>query len=195
MARLWVNHPGELKVWGERRPSLLAGNGVLPRVAQAGNLAMLIYDLPEDPTVLPFTQCFAATEGFDHIRDEDGWRLFQSGAARVAVWCSHPLHTVTDGLYAGSLHRAQALRSAWVIRVDEGEVPPPLPTPRFASAALTLDLSLPGKGDLRLGFQDGLSVNGTPCPFAPKTAIPHLAHDDHGPLRPWTDHLPRKAPQ
>jgi hypothetical protein len=87
------------------------------------------------------------------------------------------------------------LRSAWVIRVDEGEAKPPLPTPRFDFAALTLDLSLPGKGDLRLGFQDGLSVNGTPCTFAPETAIPHLAHDDHGPLRPWTDHLPRKAPQ
>ena len=195
MARLWVNHPGELKVWGERRPSLLAGNGVLPRVAQAGNLAMLIYDLPDDPTVLPFTQCFAATDGFDHIHDLDGWRLFQSGGARVAVWCSHPLHTVTEGLYAGSLHRAQALRSAWVIRVDEGKAPPPLPIPRFDSAALTLDLSLPGTGDLRLGFQDGLSINGIPCPFAPQTAIPHLAKGGHGPLRPWTDLLPRKAPQ
>ena len=195
MARLWVNHPGELKVWGERRPSLLAGNGVLPRVAQAGNLAMLIYDLPDDPTVLPFTQCFAATDGFDHIHDLDGWRLFQSGGARVAVWCSHPLHTVTEGLYAGSLHRAQALRSAWVIRVDEGKAPPPLPIPRFDSAALTLDLSLPGTGDLRLGFQDGLSINGIPCPFAPQTAIPHLAKGGHGPLRPWSDLLPRKAPQ
>lgn len=194
MARLWVNHPGELKVWGERRPSLLAGNGVLPRVAQAGNLAMLIYDLPDDPTVLPFTQCFAATNGFDHIWDEGGWRLFQSGGARVAVWCSHPLHTVTDGLYAGSLHRAQALRSAWVIRVDEGEAPAPLPPPCFDANALTLDLNVPGTGNLRLGFQDGLSINGAPRPFAPQTAIPHLTHDGQGPLLPWTDLLPGKAP-
>jgi hypothetical protein len=195
MARLWVNHPGELKVWGERRPSLLAGNGVLPRVAQAGNVALLIYDLPDDPTVLPFTQCFAATEAFEAIEAVEGWRVFHSDAARIAVWCSAPLQTVTDGLYAGSLHRAHALRTAWVIMVDEGPLQDfttrlsTLPLPRFDPVALSLSLSLPQTGALHLDFAQSLSIDGRTTPFAPLTSTPHVRRSGKGRLRPWTDDL------
>ena len=45
MARLWINHPGDRMPWGERRPSLLAGNHVSPAVAHSGPIAMLLYDL------------------------------------------------------------------------------------------------------------------------------------------------------
>jgi hypothetical protein len=46
----------------ERRPSLLAGNHVMPRVVQAGPVALMIYDLDRPWTELHLTQLFAAPD-------------------------------------------------------------------------------------------------------------------------------------
>ena len=95
MARLWINHPGELKPWGERRPSLLAGNHVLPRVAQAGPVALLVYDLDRPWTDTRFTQAFADPDAVGTPVRHGDWLVF---AETVALWCSAPIAPVTGGL-------------------------------------------------------------------------------------------------
>ena len=112
MARLWINHPGELKPWGERRPSLLAGNHVLPRVAQEGPVALLIYDLDRLWTDIPFTQAFADPDAVGAPTRTGEWLTF---AGTVGLWCSAPLAPVTSGLYSGALWRAEGKRTAWAV--------------------------------------------------------------------------------
>jgi hypothetical protein len=192
MARLWVNHPGELKVWGERRPSLLAGNGILPRVAQCGALAMAIYDIPDDPAVVPFTQCFAAQAAFDDVDSDGSWTIYRCGQASIGVWCSVLPQLVSDGLYAGSLHRAHARRCAWLITVGAEE---PV---RFAKHLQRCDIAFDSErlmltargfavGDICLGFSDGLSVDGKPQTFETLTPVPQLRLARNDPWKPWTD--------
>ena len=191
MARLWVNHPGELKVWGERRPSLLAGSHVMPRVAQYGPTGMMIYDLERDWTKIGFTQVFAAAGAFEGFEDLDGWRVFRAGVGRVAVWCSGPLEPV-EGLYRGSLWRAQGLRTAWVVAL-------PLAGESHADFQARLCAGVPvfdpqGMGMtcagfdgavLELTFDVGLTVDGTEVPFAPLSPVPHLGWNG-AQLRPWS---------
>lgn len=180
MARLWINHPGELKEWGERRPSLLAGNGQLPRVMQAGALAGLIYRLP--PDAIPFTQMFAPEQGFDGITESGDWIILQSGAARIAVWCSAPRAPVTRGLYRGSLWRADGPQTAWVVAVGDATLPDRLDRPRFDGSTLAARL---GGTTLTLPFDGPALVNGAPDGFAPLSPVPHLGRDGT-PLAPWT---------
>ncbi len=180
MARLWVNHPGELKVWGERRPSLLAGNHVMPRVAQFGPTGMMIYDLERDWTDIDFTQVFAADGAFAEFEDFGGWRVFCAGTRRVAVWCSRALEPV-GGLYHGSLWRAQGMRTAWVVALPmAGESARDFKTrlgfgvPTFDATKMRLTCAGCDGTGLDHSFERGLTVDGTEMPFAPLSPEPHI---------------------
>jgi hypothetical protein len=180
MARLWVNHPGELKVWGERRPSLLAGNHAMPRVAQYGPTGMMIYDLDRDWTDIGFTQVFAAAGAFAEFEDLGGWRVFRAGAGRVAVWCSRALEPV-GGLYHGSLWRAQGLRTAWVVALpmageSDGRFEARLGSgvPAFDPTKMRLTCAGFDGKSLDMSFERGLTVDGTEMLFAPLSPEPHI---------------------
>jgi hypothetical protein len=192
MARLWINHPGELKPWGERRPSLLAGNHVLPRVAQHGPVALLIYDLDRPWTDIPFTQAFADPAAVGAPARAGDWLIF---ADTVALWCSAPLAPVTTGLYRNALWRASGKRTAWALAMRlPGETPAAFAA-RLSGARLTFDaaaLNLSAEGLARsrveLAFDGQLRVDGTPLPFTPLAAEPHVGWDGGAP-GPWQDRL------
>jgi hypothetical protein len=187
MARLWINHPGELKPWGERRPSLLAGNHVLPRVAQHGPVALLVYDLDRPWTDIPFTQVFAAPGAFDPPDPAGGWLVF---GQTVGLWCSAPLVPVASGLYRGALWRAEGLRTGWAIAMRlPGEGRETFAArlaalaPAFDAATLTLRM-----GTLELPFGGPFRAGGAARPFGPLTSEPHIGWDGEEPA-PWQDLL------
>ncbi len=190
MARLWINHPGELKPWGERRPSLLAGSHVMPCVAQVGPVALAIYDLDRPWTDLPFTQAFADPDAFGTPDRVGGWLVF---AGTVGLWCSEPLASVTTGLYRGALWRAEGLRVGWTVVLREpGEMPAGFSRRlaeahlAFDAAALSLHVAGLGSAPLDLAFDGPLRIGGTPRPFAPLSSVPHVALNG-GPLTPLED--------
>ncbi|KUF09360.1 hypothetical protein [Pseudoponticoccus marisrubri] len=196
MARLWINHPGELKPWGDRRPSLLAGSHVVPQVAQYGPVALVIQDLDRDWTEIPFAQLFATRDAFAPPRRVGEWWVFETAdsatgpGGAVAAKCSAPL-APAPGLYAGSLWRATGPRLGWVVTLAmPGEDSAGLDArlqrtaPRFDAAALRLEARGSDGAALSLAFDGTLSVDGTPRPFAPLTPEPHVARNG-GPLQPW----------
>jgi hypothetical protein len=193
MARLWINHPGELKPWGERRPSLLAGNHVMPRVAQAGPAALMIYDLDRPWTDLHLTQLFAASEAFGQPMQVGEWLVF---AEAVGVWCSTQLAMVTAGLYRDALWRAAGLRMGWVVALRLPDEDPSAFRGRLAGAELAFDeaglgLVVAGLGPLPLAlrFDGPFLVGGAATSFAPLSPVPHVARDG-GPLTPWDGRRP-----
>jgi hypothetical protein len=185
MARLWLNHPGELKPWGERRPSLLAGSHVMPRVAQDGPVALLIWDIDRAWTDIPFTQAFADPAAFGPPEAAGDWRVF---AGTVGLWCSAPLDPLNAGLYRGALWRATAPRVAWTVALRlPGETPAAFAA-RLSGAALAFDapaLTLKAQGllpdPLHLAFDGPLRVGGQVRSFGPLSPVPHVARNG-GPL-------------
>jgi len=189
-ARLWLNHPGEPKPWGERRPSLLAGSHVMPRAAQDGPVALVIWDIARAWTDIPFTQAFADPAAFGAPERIGDWLVF---AGTAGLWCSAPLDPVTAGLYRGALWRAVVPRVGWAVALREATETPAAFATRLAGAAMTFDagaltLSAAGLGAHRLdlSFDGPLRVDGTPRPFGPLSPLPHIARDG-GPLTPWPD--------
>jgi hypothetical protein len=188
MARLWINHPGELKPWGERRPSLLAGNHVLPRVAQDDAVALLVYDLDRPWSDIRFTQAFADPAAFGPPVRAGDWLIL---ADTVALWCSAPLAPVTASLYRGALWRAEGMRMGWAVAMRRpaetaADFAVRLTAARLAfdPAALTLAADGLAPSRLVLPFGGSLHVDGSPRAFAPLTSVPQIGWDG-APLGPW----------
>lgn len=114
-ARFWVNHPGDLDIWGELRPSYWAGNGILPHAYQRENIASLIFDLSEHP--IDFTHAFLPTEICDQVVSSEHWLFAQVKTGYIAIYSSTPLVPLKVGLYKGSEWRSYARSSAWLIYV------------------------------------------------------------------------------
>lgn len=113
-ARLWINHPGDVAPGSEARPSFWAGNGVLPRLMQAENRALMLYRLtPSD--ALPWTHLHLDAEAFDEVRPLAQGYVVRAGNAFAAILCSQPLTVSGNGV------RAEGRHVAWWLEVDEGD--------------------------------------------------------------------------
>ncbi|MBB4123732.1 hypothetical protein [Martelella radicis] len=182
MARLWVNHPGELDPWGTKRPSFWSGNGILPQVGQYGDTAMLIYDLGENPDV-DFVHAFAERDGLDAVETDGHWLFARAGDGYVAIWASEEIEAVRKGATAGREFRAASLRSGWMVRVGGGDGRTGFKSfmaenkgapPQFDADRRVLEVTRSEGPELALGWSEGLSVDGRPTPFTALTVIPQI---------------------
>lgn len=178
MARLWINHPGDSTPWGERRPSLLAGNHVMPAVAQIESLALVLYDLDRPWTDIDEAQLFAFSDAFDRYDDLGDWKIFHAGSGCVGVWCSDRLRDV-GGLYAGSLWRASGRYVGWVVAMshpDEDDTAfekrVRALVPRVENAAITC--RTPEGGVLKLCANGDLVLDGESIEFTDLSTVPNV---------------------
>ena len=114
-ARLWINHPGDVQPGSEARPSFWAGNGVLPRVMQVNNRALMLWRLPEGER-LNWTHLHLAAEAFDEVRPLAQGYAVRAGNAFAMILCSQPL------IVNGDEVRAEGRHVAWWLEVGEGDV-------------------------------------------------------------------------
>ncbi|WP_425101849.1 hypothetical protein [Tropicibacter sp. S64] len=183
LARLWINHPGEARAWGERRPSLLAGSHVTPAAIQDGPTALMVFDVDRPWTALPCAQLFAAPEAFGTPARAGDWHVF---ADQVGVWCSTPLVCEAEGFFGGALWRAHAAQTGWCVTLRLPEESAEAFARRLSTTIPVFDgtaLSLDACG-LTLDASGSATKNGSPLPFAPLSSVPQVAWNDH-PLQPW----------
>lgn len=117
-ARIWLNHPGEDTPGGEGRPSYWAGNGVLPRVMQHQNTAMMIFKLNAD-TRVKFTHIYLPAEALDEVFINEHWCMIKSGDAFAVIGCSNEIELVNQGLTRGREVRSYAEQVAWYTQVGQ----------------------------------------------------------------------------
>ncbi|NND90829.1 MAG: hypothetical protein HKN42_08175 [Granulosicoccus sp.] len=174
-AGIWVNHPGELRVWGEGRPSYWSGNGVLPKVAQHGDMALMIYDLTLQPTDIGFTHLFCPQDVMDEIDASlDSWLFASVQQGYAAVFASGTLEPVVAGLYAGSEWRLKADVAGWVLIAGSAAEYADFHgfkrsclarAPVFDSGLCSLSVTPRGSSyPVSLAFDAPLASNGAPLP-------------------------------
>lgn len=112
MARLWVNHPGEDDPWGSQRPSYWAGNGILPRVAQHRDLALMIFDT--DTHRNSWTHAYLGRDGLDDVSIEGNWLFARSDRGFAGLYATNGLELVTTGATADREVRSQGKRCGWI---------------------------------------------------------------------------------
>ncbi|MDY1037155.1 hypothetical protein [Lelliottia sp. CFBP8978] len=119
-AKIWINHPGEAEPGGEKRPSFWAGNGVMPRVTQVENCALMLWHI-EPENALPWTHIHLPIDAFEQLIATTHARIVRAGQAFAAVLCSAPLHTIEQGLTAGTECRAFGRDVAWYLEAGYGD--------------------------------------------------------------------------
>ncbi|WP_205910203.1 hypothetical protein [Rhizobium sp. FKY42] len=179
-ARAWVNHPGEDDPWGSQRPSYWAGNGSMPRAAQYENASLMLYDLGDNPRI-GFTHAYVEAAAFDQVELVDNWLILTSGKGIAALTATGTITPVTAGPGEGIEYRVAGNRCGWITIV--GDVADETAREAFVSqlsdirlslggSDLTLAVSLPGKPDLALSWNDGLQVAGKSYAFPNRTIDP-----------------------
>ncbi|TQS70913.1 hypothetical protein ERN12_13810 [Rhodobacteraceae bacterium] len=185
LARTWVSHPGELKVWGGGRPSYWMANGIVPRVCQVGHVAALVYDLDRHDHPVKFTHVFAAAEVLDECYADGHWLYQRSGDGYCAIWSSSVLRALTTGLYAGQEWRNMDPQAGWLLVAGSAATDGDFATfraratalaPQFDAARLRLDWA-GAHTRLSADFTNGLMSDGQPVAFSPLSVIPHVGFD------------------
>ncbi|MBY5326279.1 hypothetical protein [Rhizobium leguminosarum] len=183
MARLWVNHPGEDDPWGNQRPSYWAGNGILPRVAQHRDVALLIEDTSDARHA--WTHAYIGRDGLDDLIIEDKWLIARSGRGFSALWASNGLELITDGPTAGREARSYGQLCGWagIVGCGNGDAFKAF-IERLRQTAVSFDpglrrlsLTPPGGTAIDLSYADGLSIGGEARPFTHDQPHPILTHD------------------
>ncbi|NWJ27290.1 hypothetical protein [Rhizobium sp. RM] len=119
MARLWVNHPGEDDPWGTQRPSYWAGSGILPRVAQHRDLAMLIFDTADHRN--DWTHAYLGRDGLDETIQDGNWLITRAGRGFAALYASNGLEAIMTGATAGREVRSHGKRCGWIGTIGCGD--------------------------------------------------------------------------
>lgn len=185
-ARAWVNQPGEDDPWGSARPSYWAGNGSMPRAAQYGNAALLLYDLGEAPRI-PFSHAYVQVDAFDAVEHIGNFIVMRSGQGFAALTATSPIEPVTTGPGAGIEFRAHGRTTGWLALMAEGSDSRAFEAFKASLSTLTLTLDQgspaltlerPGHQRLQLDWAEGLSADGVPYVFPNRTLEPLIRHID-----------------
>lgn len=93
-SRIWINHPGEGKIFGEKRPGYFTGNGLTPLVSQHGNAVVMSYHFPEELLAraeVNFTHAFCDMSVCNEVRIEKNWAFVRREDAFVALYSTNGL--------------------------------------------------------------------------------------------------------
>ncbi len=183
MARLWVNHPGEDDPWGTQRPSYWAGNGVLPRVMQYRDVALLIADT--EGTRHAWTHAYLGRDGLDEVVLDGNWLLTRSGRGFAALYATNGLELVTDGATAGREVRSEGALTGWAAVVGAGDEAAfrhfveriRATSVLFDTDSKALSLTPPDRETLVLAYAGEFTVGGEPRPFIHDQPVPILIYD------------------
>ncbi|WEX91255.1 hypothetical protein PZN02_004901 [Sinorhizobium garamanticum] len=187
MARLWVNHPGEDDPWGTQRPSYWAGSGILPRVAQHRDLALMILDTKDHRN--GWTHAYLGRDGFDEIVLDEGWLIVRSGAGFAALHATNGLTMVTQGATAGREIRSEGQRCGWIAAVGCGDGDAfdgfrkriLAAKVAFDTGRLLLSIAPPDRPEVRLAHDGVFSIGGRPLAFDHRQPKPEITFDSAGP--------------
>jgi hypothetical protein len=170
-ALVFVNHPLCMSEDDRRRPNLWAGNGVLPRVAQWGDVLIALYQLPADDW-LGFTHAYFPAAAFDETKVSAEWAFARQGQAYLALMAARGLEFVTRGQTAFRELRSPGLENIWLCHMGQALLDGTFE--EFQSKILALDMSFDGlavgvktlRGDrLAFGWQGALLINGQEQPL------------------------------
>ncbi|GHV95710.1 hypothetical protein AGMMS50293_20300 [Spirochaetia bacterium] len=115
VAQLWINHPGEVAIYGTGRPSYWAGNGILPRVNQYRGFASVVFDISEDHPV-GFTHLYFPTMEFHICRHQDHWLFGEEGDHYCAVYAVAGLEAQKSGPNTDREFISPGRRNIWFVR-------------------------------------------------------------------------------
>jgi hypothetical protein len=176
-ALVFVNHPLNMSEDDSHQPNVWVGNGVLPRVAQWGDVLIALHQLPADDW-LGFTHAYFPAAAFDETALSGQWAFARKGEAYVALMAARGLEFVTHGQTAFRELRSYGLENVWVCHMGQAILDGSFAD--FQSKILAMAVSAEHlavgiktlRGDtLAFAWEGALRVNGQEQPLDPARHI------------------------
>ena len=170
-ALVFVNHPVNTSEDDSRRPNLWAGNGLLPRVAQWGDVLIALYQLPADDW-LGFTHAYFPAAAFDETLITPRWAFARKGNGYLALMAARGLDFITTGHTAYRELRSHGRENIWLCHMGQALLDGTFKD--FQSKILAMDVTSEDlsvavktlRGDsLALAWDGAFSINGQPQPL------------------------------
>lgn len=119
-SRIWINHPGECKIFGEKRPGYFTGNGLTPLVSQHGNIAVMSYHFSEELlkcAEVNFTHVFCDMSVCDEVVLKSPWLFIRREDTFVAIYAKNGLRISQKAPLKEKEIRSPNVNNTWLIKV------------------------------------------------------------------------------
>ena len=116
--RFWINHPGESKVLGERRPGYFSGNAFTPHVCQYKSSAVISYRFP-DTAEVNFTHLICFRDNFDRQLLDEKDLFLRRGEVNVHIHADNGLQVPETRSLSKYELRSPGLTNTWYVRIDD----------------------------------------------------------------------------
>lgn len=126
-ARFWINHPGELKIFGTRRPGYFTGNALTPKVSPFHSSAVVSYRFSrelEQYVEADFTQVIFPFAAFDEVRETEKSILARKGGVFVFITNMAGLQRSQVPSLTHLQRISKGLDATWYVRLstqDQGD--------------------------------------------------------------------------
>ncbi|MEP7359095.1 MAG: hypothetical protein ABI847_17725, partial [Anaerolineales bacterium] len=171
-AVVFVNHPANMSEDDNHRPNLWAGNGVLPRAAQWGDVLIAAYQLPEQDW-MGFTHAYFPGKAFDEYSVDEKWAFARNGQGYVALIAAGGLDYIWTGPTAGRELRSPGRQNVWLCHMGQQALDGTFE--EFQSKIRAIDLTFDGltarltslRGEtIEFGWNGPMLINGAAQPLA-----------------------------
>ncbi len=176
-ALVYVNHPANMSEADSRRPNLWAGNGVLPRVAQWGDVIIALYQLPANDW-LGFTHAYFPAAAFDETALRDKWAFARKGQGYVALRAAQGFEFITRGPTAFRELRSHGRENVWLCHMGQAlldgsfeEFQNKILAMGLATDHLSASLKTLRGDSLTFSWEAALQINGEQQPLDPARHI------------------------
>lgn len=119
--RVWINHPGERKIFGIRRPGYFNGNGLTPLVSQRKNVAVVSYGFSEKlfrVVEADFTKAFCDLSLCDETDIRENWAFVRKGEAYLAIYAQNGLQISRKPPLQEKELISPGLQNNWLVKVS-----------------------------------------------------------------------------
>ncbi|MCF0262365.1 MAG: hypothetical protein HUK23_05605 [Sphaerochaetaceae bacterium] len=116
--RFWINHPGEARVLGTRRPGYFSGNAYTPHVSQYKASAVISYRFP-DTAEVKFTHLICFKDSFDKQILGEKDLFLRRGKVNVYIHADNGLVVPEVKSLSRYELRSPGLNNTWYVRIDD----------------------------------------------------------------------------
>jgi hypothetical protein len=174
-AVVFVNNPDSMREGDSHRPSYWMANGRQPRVLQADNVLIALYDIPRYPSAPPplearhyaLTHAYFPTWAFDEVVEQDGWVFGRAGDGYVALYSHQPYEWITEGPDADQEIAAPGRKNVWICQMGRASIDGSFE--EFIASILGAELKIkgldvtyhtPGIGVIEFNWDDPMKIDG-----------------------------------
>lgn len=116
--RFWINHPGEAKIIGTRRPGYFSGNAFTPHVSQFKASAVISYRFPNTAEV-NFTHLICFRDSFNQQLLLQRDLFLRRGKVNILIHAENGLQIPKTRSLSKYELRSLGLTNTWYVRIDD----------------------------------------------------------------------------